>query len=135
MNTSIRTWRAIQLTLAAAGSLLVSDLSLAQQTPEVTIEAVRPAKAVGRSYDATPIEVTKITRKVSFADLDLATKPGATELEKRVNDTAKAICKQLDKIYPNTVSESPACVKKAADGAMDQVRVAITAAASRGSAR
>ena len=126
----------IQLALLAAASVTAGNLAFAQQgEEEVTIEAKRPEKVVGRSYTGTPVEETTVTRKVRYADLDLTTHAGATELEKRVNDTAKAVCKQLDKVYPETVSEGPTCIKKASKDAMVQASAAIETAAKRVQAR
>ena len=133
-NTSVL--HTVQWALVAAASLTAANLAVAQQNEgEVTIEAERPAKVVGRSYTGTPIEVATVTRKVRYADLDLTTHVGATELEKRVNETAKSLCKQLDKLYPNTASEGPDCVRKASKDAMVQANAAIETAAQRVHAR
>ncbi len=137
MSTHIGRKRAMWLILAAMGGLLVGELSLAQETPQVTIEATRPVtKVVGRSSSTgAPIEETTITRKVSYADLDLASVAGANELQKRVNDTAKELCKQLDDMYPLTAPTSTDCARKSSSQAMEQVHMAIAAASSKGTNR
>lgn len=131
MNRPLSAWRAMQVTLVAAGVVVASGPVLAQQTPQVIIQAERTTKVVGRSYTGAPIELVTLTRRVSYADLDLNTHAGATELEKRVNETAKDACKQLDTLYPLSESGGPSCVKKATGDAMVQAHVAIAAAEKR----
>ena len=129
MNRTLSALRGIQVALVAAGVVVASGPALAQETAQVTIQAERTAKVVGRSYTGVPIELVTLTRRVSYADLDLSTHTGATELEKRVSDTAKDACKQLDTLYPLTASAGgPSCVKKATDDAMVQAHAAIAAA-------
>lgn len=121
--------RTIQLALLAALGVTAGNLAFAQQSEEeVVVETTRPATVVGRSLTGTPVEVTTVTRKVRYADLDLTTHTGAKELAKRVNDTAKIVCRQLDKIYPATVAEGPACIRKASRDGMVQASAAIDSA-------
>jgi UrcA family protein len=120
----------IRLAVAAAATAMITTLAFAaEQTEGVTVEAVRQAKVVGRTPSGVPIEELTLKRTVSYADLDLKTQAGAAELEKRVKDTAKAACDELDALYPLTKSEGPVCVKRATDGAMVMVRRAIAVAA------
>ena len=57
---------------------------------------------------------------------------GVTELKRRINDTAKDACKQLDTLYPEALypplTPKVDCVETAVDGAMAQANVAIAAA-------
>jgi UrcA family protein len=129
MKRNIIASDAIRLAVVAAAAAMVSTLALAQQTEGVTVEAVRQAKIVGRTPSGVPIEELTLKRTVSYADLDLKTQAGAAELEKRVKETAKAACDELDTLYPLTKSEGPVCVKRATDGAMVMVRRAIAVAA------
>jgi len=82
-----------------------------------------------------PTEVVSLTRRVGYADLNLGTRSGAQELEKRVTETAQAACKQLDTLYPLTTKDSPACTKKATEAAMTQVRAAVAAAEKKAAAK
>jgi UrcA family protein len=125
----------MQVVLMTVALATTGASAIAQQTEtsEVKIEAVRSVQRVGTSTTGAPIEIVQLTRKVSYADLDLATHRGALELERRINDTAKAACKQLDALYPVSTSEGPgtagkSCVKDAVDGAMIQARASIAAA-------
>jgi len=126
---------AFGLLLAATGA--ASTVAVAQQPeqlPQVTIEATRSVKTEGRSASGIPIEVVQLSRKVGYADLDLSSHAGATEFEKRINDTAKAACKQLDTLYPITASAdaTSACIKGAVEGAMTKAHALIAAADKKG---
>jgi UrcA family protein len=116
------------MTLLAVGIVAASSQALAQDISEVIIQAERPTKVVVGRSSATgaPIEVITLTRRVNFADLDIKTVAGATELETRVSETAKDACKQLDSLYP--LIKDADCVKRATDGAMVQVRTAVASA-------
>jgi UrcA family protein len=116
------------LTLAAA----ITGSAMAEEAlTEVTVVARRDVnvEVVGRGSNGAPVELITLTRRISYADLDLSTHTGAVDLEKRVTETAQAACKELNKHYPLTVpAENPSCVKQAADGGMAQAHAAIAAA-------
>jgi UrcA family protein len=115
------------LALAAASAAAVA------QTPEVKIQAGQvQTTTVGNSYTGIPIERLQVELPVSYANLDLATSAGAAELEKRVGETAKEACAQIDAADPIDMSDSDniSCVKEATAGAMKQARAAIAAAAN-----
>jgi UrcA family protein len=131
MNRKIAVSAAIRAAVAAAAVLMVGATALAQETEGVTVEAVRQSKIVGHTSSGIPIEEFTLRRKVSYADLDLKQQAGAAELEKRVKETAKSACDELDTLYPLTKSatEGAACVKKSTDDAMVLVHRAIAVAA------
>jgi UrcA family protein len=133
---------------AAAGAVigifaLVNHPAFAQQATEtsgvneeITIVAPRVVqrKVVGRTTIGAPIEVISLSRPVSYADLDLSTQEGRAELRKRIENTAKAACKELDVMYPDSMFQPiPAeqnCVKNASSQAME-VEAMVTNAASK----
>jgi UrcA family protein len=119
------------LWLAVAGFTLASGAVLAAEPlSEVTISASREAKIiVGHSAIGAPVEQITLTRRVGYSDLDLKSKAGADALEKRVAETAKAACEELDKHYPLLQKTSADCVKAAKKEAMVQVDAAVAAAA------
>ncbi len=87
-----------------------------------------------RSTNA-PVELVTLTRHTSYADLNLSTHSGATELRRRVESTAKAACQELDELFPmtRTADTSQACLLQAVNGAAGQIQAAVDAAeASRG---
>jgi UrcA family protein len=63
--------------------------------------------------------------QTNSADLNLATQAGAAELKKRVNETARAACRQLDEIYPFEAKNVRECTKIAIAKASPQVENAI----------
>jgi UrcA family protein len=121
-----------KLIVAVAGSVLINGVVFADQLTEVTVSAARETKiVVGHSAIGAPVEQITVTRRVSYADLDLASKSGADALEKRVNETAKSSCEDLDKHYPLETSTAGDCTNAAIKLAMVQVREAVSAAERR----
>ncbi|MGH7105494.1 MAG: UrcA family protein [Acetobacteraceae bacterium] len=114
--------------LLAAG-LCLTGPALADSPKTITIKAgVLTKTVVDRSVStAAPIENVAITRHVSYADLDLATRAGAVELERRVTEAARAGCKQLDDLYPLEEKEARECTRTAVAEASPQVKHAIAA--------
>jgi UrcA family protein len=123
--------RTIKFALLTLGAIAAGGVFAAEEVGKVTVEAKRETQVVGRSYTGAPIELVTLTRRVSYADLDLTTQSGAAELEKRVNETAQAACKQLDDLYPLTAPGGQSCVKGAVEDAMEQARAAIAAAGKK----
>ena len=131
MTRSAVTSCPMQAVMTAVALAMTGGSAIAQQAqaPEVKIEAARSVQRVGTSTTGAPIELVQLTRRVSYADLDLTTHRGKLDLERRINDTAKAACQQLDTLYPvGTTEQGMTCVKNAADGAMVQAQASIAAA-------
>ena len=67
-----------------------------------------------------------VSRGVSYKDLDLNTADGRAALEARVQQTAKDVCKELERRHRSAafapVAASRACVKDAVNQALAQVR-------------
>ena len=115
------------LLAAALGVAMASALALAQQATEVTVEAAREAPLPKQTYGGIRVEEVTLKRRVSYSDLDLTTQAGTAALEKRVQETARAACKELDRLYPLTAPGGDSCYKKALDDAMAQVHAAVAA--------
>jgi UrcA family protein len=126
------TFRAAKFALFAIGVGLAGAATAAQQLEEITVEGSRMTKeVVGRSSSTgAPIELVTLVRHASYSDLDLSTHNGALELQKRVELTAKAACKELDELFPFNVSSNGtrSCVDKAVRSAKAQVQAAIKSA-------
>ena len=112
----------LHFALAAVGFLAASWPGLAQQVPEVVVEAPHASTTVNCST------ALSIVYRVSYADLNLATHSGAVELEKRIKDSATKACAQLQKLYPLSRDTDPPCVETAAKNALAQANKAIAAA-------
>jgi UrcA family protein len=129
--------------LAGCGLMLANRPAAAEGAPvepettqEITIVApfVVQQKVVGRSSTTgAPIVIMSVSRRVSFADLDLGKASDATALRKRITDAAKAACDQLDQVQPSrtlpSVRANRACVKTAIADAMPLADAVIAAAA------
>ncbi len=108
-----------------------------EPTQEIIVVApeVVQRKTVGRATaTGAPIEVISISRRVSYADLNLSKHEDTDELKKRIAETAKAACKQLDTLYPEALyppmPSEQNCVKTATDEAQ-AVAATIIAAANK----
>jgi|ERR1700733_641020 UrcA family protein len=116
--------------MAVVVSLLgiTSRAIAAAQIPEITVEGSRMTKEViARSSGRAPIELVTLTRHVSYADLDVSTHSGATELKTRVDATAKATCRELRRLFPFQTgnNDERTCINNAVKGAMVQAQAAI----------
>jgi|SRR5579883_2983328 len=126
------------LKFAAALSVLaaVTLPAFAQEegTEDVTVFAPYVVKKSRAGRSREPVSVVKVSREVSFKDLDLTTSEGQATLEARVKQTASDVCSELDRRYPKAiyiaVEENKNCVKEAMSEAMNQVRSVEEAAKS-----
>ncbi len=103
---------------------------MAQDTQEVRVEATRivsKESAIRKPY-GFPMKDLSLTYGVSLAGLDLATKSGAAEAEKRVNAAAHAACKEIGRQYPAATPSDDECARDAAKEAMAKVQQLIAAA-------
>jgi UrcA family protein len=121
----------LPLTLALAAAC---GSAVAQQKDQSSATTPVQVTIVGRSYTGIPIEQYSSKRAVSYANLDLSTPSGAAELKKRVRETAREACEQLQAAYPLDLSDDDddnnTCVSEATAGAMKQAKAAIAAANS-----
>ncbi len=114
--------------ILVAGLCLTGSV-LADELPTITIGAgVTIKSVVGRTSSGLPIEEVTITHRVSYADLDLTKTAGAAELKRRVQETARAACKQLDELYPLEAKNARECARMAIAKASPQVENAINGA-------
>jgi UrcA family protein len=125
----------VAIALAAASAAAVAQ----QQEPTSNIKVDGgqvQVTTVGLSEAGIPIERFQLDRTVSYANLDLSTPAGVTELKKRVRETARQACEALGSADLTDLSEmdNGACVRNATENAMAQVNAAIANArpAARG---
>jgi UrcA family protein len=127
MNVNRILRKAVPIALAAGLCLTIP--ALADELPTITIGAGTITKTeVGRSSSGIPTEEVTITHHVSYADLDLTTQAGAAELDRRVRETARAACKQLDELYPLEAKNVRECTQTSIAQASTQVDNAIAGA-------
>ena len=122
-------------TVRGAGYMAVAALGLALSGPtfaapdDIVIVTTTPRLIGPRAGDQT----VSLTRRISYADLDLSTSSGAKQLELRVQDVAHTLCNDLERrsaLSPN-MDERRACVDGAVADGMEHARAAIAAAARR----
>lgn len=127
----MKTRRLLQTTVPAilAAGLCLTAPAFADDLPTITIGAGVMTKAnIGTSSSGIPLEEVTITHRVSYADLHLASHAGAAELKKRVAETARAACRQLDQLYPLEAKNARECTRTAIAKASAQVENAISGA-------
>lgn len=128
INARPRLRRARAAALLAGMCLATAALAdNAMETIVVRAEAMTKT-VVGRTTIGAPIEEVTLIHRVSYADLDLATHSGAMALKRRVRETARLACEQLDKLYPLEEKQEPACIQDALHGAQSQIDEAIASA-------
>ena len=125
----------MRFTLLTMGALVAGGAIADEDLPTITITASRMGRSavttqtVGRSSSTgAPIERLTLTWSVPFTDLDLSTHSGATELQKRVNARARAVCQELDRLFPFGDRGGASCIKEAAAGGLAQADKLIAAA-------
>jgi len=147
MNTFASVFRskldAIAMVGAVVGGMILSSHPApAQETPaasapvtqEVTVVAPEVVRETVRQNGVKggPIEMLSLSRGVNYADLDLTTQAGVAEFQKRISDTARAACKQIEDEYPTQryvlVPANQDCVGTAIKGAAPQASEIIAAA-------
>ena len=110
----------------------VSTMVIAQDMGEVTVQASRVVtKTVGRTASGIPIVDVSLSYGVSTQGLDLSSRAGALELQKRVSDAALAACKELARQYPDSTPGNNDCAKAATAKAMVQVNALLAASAKK----
>lgn len=110
--------------------------AIAQQAAEEAIEEIvvyAPVERRQRKWSKGGwVEVIELSRRVTFTDLDLSKYADVTELETRIETTAKGACEQLVEMFPLDKSDKDdvrRCTQKAIKGAEEQLQAAIAAAA------
>jgi UrcA family protein len=122
----------VKISVGLVAAAFTGNILLAQQVPEVTVQASRVVeKQVGRTSTGLPIVDVSLSYGVSYAGLDLVTNAGVMELEKRVKDTAMKACKELSRQYPISDQTDQECAKAATDKAMVKVHELAAAAAAK----
>jgi UrcA family protein len=126
--------------IAAIACVLISAVGWAAQSdedqmPQITVQAKQKVstKQVGVSYTGIPIEEIQLTRHVGYGDLDLSSSQGRAALDKRIRETAKKACAQLNSLYPleQWIGDDGACLNRALDAAMAQEKTIIAAASQK----
>jgi len=120
---------------AVAIGVLASALAcaaLADTTPEISVQASRVVKKdAGTTYNGIPLKSISLSYEVSYTGLDLSSVAGAAELERRVNNAADAVCKEVGRQYPDSTPSNEDCAKQSANRAMVKVHQLVSAAAKK----
>lgn len=124
----VDTLRGVSYLAAAALGIALSGPAPADTGSDVVIVTQAPRLGPGAGD-----QIVSLTRRVSYADLDLSTYSGAKQLEERVHEVANTLCGELERrsaSFPNAVARQ-ACIKGAVADGMEHVRAAVAASQSR----
>jgi len=119
-----------KVVIGVASAMLLSSAAIAQDVPEVTVQAKRllNTKVTERVEGGLPLQDISVSYGVRTWDLDLATHSGATVLEQRVKDAAKLACKEISRQFPDASPSEAECANTAAAKAMPQVKQLVASA-------
>lgn len=126
-SVAVAQWSGIQ----AAAPPLRSAEEVIVRSPYI-VQRERPTRSPA-PYNFDNPELISVSRHVSYADLNLFSPTGIAVLERRIRDTAKDVCEELERRYARTqlyVHANMDCVRKAVDDATKAMQ-RVTAVASR----
>jgi hypothetical protein len=123
----------VNAAVAAVASVMVGRIAMAQNVEEVTVQAQRglTTKVVGRTSSGVPLVDISLGYGANTAGLDLASNAGAAELARRINEAARAACREIGRRYPTATPSDAECAKSAAGEAMVKARKLVAAAQSK----
>jgi UrcA family protein len=114
----------IRLAVVAAATALTCGIVFGQSMQEITVQGTRTLnkKDIGQTYTGATVVTISLSYGVGISGLDLTSNAGATELERRIHDAAKAACKEITRKYPDAEPNDADCAKAAAARAMVKAR-------------
>lgn len=120
---------AVRFAVGAACLSLGLGVATAHRLNPISVKFVRQTSLTRFSPTTDhPIQVFTLSHRVGYSDLDLRTYAGVKTLEKRVQDSVQAACRELNAKFPLDPRENSSCSRQARTAAMAQVRAAIAAA-------
>ena len=128
-GSAARYGRALLVGIGALGSLAATAADSQPET-NIVVEAARPKVVAGRPDIPGRLVRVELRGEVSYADLDLAVDSNAKALKERVQEAARTVCSDLDRMY-HLHESAKACASRAEHDAMPQVEAAIAAARNK----
>jgi UrcA family protein len=111
------------LLLAQGGIAMAGDITI---TPNQKITMKGPyiiTQQAGQAFGDSPL--VSVSRRVSYADIDLTTQSGYAVMKTRIAGAAKEVCRELDRRLPSDASDNRECVRTAAQNALRTVNVVV----------
>jgi UrcA family protein len=111
-------------------ALLVPVKAHAQVSPRnLAVEvSLRTRVLTGPTGSEAPVVQVTLTHLVSYADLDLTTLSDQSELRRRVAETARFACEQLEQLYPRQSESVARCTRQGIEDTSAEIDAAIDAA-------
>jgi UrcA family protein len=118
----------MRLSLKHPAFALIALAGAAAAAPALAQTTVDEVTVVGRfGADGRPLTLSRV---VSYADLDITTYAGQTELRRRINLTARDVCRELGESRDRT-NLGKSCEEMAIRDAVEQMRVHVASAHPR----
>jgi UrcA family protein len=117
---------ALLVSVGAFGAFAAVAADSQRQT-NIVVEAARPKVVAGHPDIPGRIVRVELRGEVSYADLDLSIDSNAKLLKERVQEAARMVCSDLDRMYHRYESAKD-CASRAEHDAMPQVEAIIAAA-------
>ncbi|MDA8349503.1 MAG: UrcA family protein [Pseudomonadota bacterium] len=117
-------------TTALLCARLLPGTAHAQVSPRnLAVEvSLRTRVLTGKTGSEAPVDQVTLTHRVSYADLDLTTLSDQSELRRRVAETARFACEQLERLYPRQSESVARCTRQAVEDTSAEIDAAIEAA-------
>jgi UrcA family protein len=110
---------------AAAAALIHGPAAIGAQPTKVEGIVVTAPRTIGKdAATGANVEQVSMSSTVRLSDLNAKTDKGAAELDKRVADAARTMCRELETLYPVGNPDANTCAQRAIKQAMAQVRAA-----------
>jgi UrcA family protein len=109
------------LMLGAAHAASAPTAQLAPDDPTVTTVEVTVPRVITGSRIGMPTTEYRMSKRVPYGDLDMATAAGVAELNRRVEEAADYVCDRLEQLNPAGEPEKYSCAREAVRDARPQV--------------
>ena len=130
-HISVRTprWLLVCITALLCAHLLPGTAHAQVLPRNLAVEvSLRTRVLTGQTGSEAPVDQVTLTHLVSYADLDLTTLSDQSELRRRVAETARFACEQLERLYPRQSESVARCTQQAVEDTSAEIDAAIEAA-------
>jgi UrcA family protein len=98
----------------------------AAELQEITV-TVPVTKTIGRDANGAPIQQVTASARVQYDPMMLTTRSGRAQLQERVTEVARELCREVNDAAPPPATGEDSCVEQAVHGAKVQIAAAAIA--------
>jgi len=126
MNLISRARRSLPVVIALGTLAFAWIGSQAAELQEVTV-TVPATTTIGRDANGAPIQQVTASARVQYDPMMLTTRSGRAQLQERVTEVARKLCRAVNDAAPPPATAEDACVEQAVHGAKVQIAAAAIA--------